>query len=507
MEYRKLQVKGLIILLTSTRSDAISVTAPQAVLTGIAPDGGLYMPRRIPSIYSQIAGERDFRTIARAVLTRMLEEFPEEDIAACVREAYDEKFDCDDVTPTAFAGDTPVLELFHGPTSAFKDVALSILPRLITRAKRIGGVDEETLILTATSGDTGSAALYGFTDVPGTRILVFYPAGGVSRIQRAQMVTAPGCNTCACGIEGNFDDAQRAVKEIFTGVDLAKEVPGRKVRFSSANSINIGRLAPQMAYYFKCYADLCARGVIRPGEELNFSVPTGNFGNILAGYLSKLGGLPVGRLICASNANNVLTDFIETGVYDRARRFEKTISPSMDILVSSNLERMLYLVSGQDCAQVAGYMKQLAEEGRYEVSPRVKDVLPQELFAAYATDGETKEVIARVFRERGYLMDPHTAVAYKAMEDFTRANPGAGKTVVLSTASPCKFPESVLCALGIPATGDSFEQLDVLTRETGVRVPPRLDALRDAPERHTQVIDRQAMRAYVIGRAAMEAWS
>ena len=503
----RLQVKGLINLLTSTRNDAIKVTAPKAVLTGIAPDGGLYIPGKISNIYRQVAGERDFRAISRRVLQSMLPEYPEEDIASCVAEAYDEKFDCADVTPTVEAGDRYLLELFHGPTSAFKDVALSILPRLIRRAKRLTGVDEETLILTATSGDTGSAALYGFMDVPGTRILVFYPARGVSRIQRAQMVTSPGGNVCVCGIEGNFDDAQRAVKEIFTGVDLAKEAPGRNMRFSSANSINIGRLAPQMAYYFKCYADLCARGVLQPGEKLNFSVPTGNFGNILAGYLSKRAGLPVGRLICASNANNVLTDFLTTGVYDRNRAFEKTISPSMDILVSSNLERLLRLISCDGCEQVREYMDQLAEKGRYEVCARVKCILAEEFYAAFASDAETREVIARVFRERGYLMDPHTAVAWKAMEDFERDNPEeAGKTVVLSTASPCKFPESVLSALGIPAEGDSFRLLDRLVRETGVRVPPRLAALELADERHTDVIGREAMRDYVIRKAGMRAW-
>lgn len=460
----------------------------------------------IPLIYDALRGVRDYRAIARAVLCALLPGYEAADIAACVGAAYDEKFDTPDIAPTVRAGERAVLELYHGPTAAFKDMALSILPHLMTCAKAKLGAQEETLILTATSGDTGSAALCGFQDVEGMRILVFYPESGVSRVQRAQMVTNEGKNVGVCAIRGNFDDAQSAVKRLFATVDPKKQLPGRNVRFSSANSINIGRLAPQVAYYFKSYADCVAAGYIREGETLNFSVPTGNFGDILAGYLAKKAGLPVGTLICASNKNRVLTDFWQSGVYDRNRPFEKTISPSMDILISSNLERLNYLLCGGDTQQVAAWMRSLAESGRYEVTPAVKERLRGEFFAACATDEETMEAISQVWREYRYLIDPHTAVAWKAMRDFERAHPQAGRTVVLSTASPYKFPESVLRALGEQATGDSFQQIEQLEQLTGAPLPRSFRGLREKAVRHNDVIDREDIADYVLGKAGMNAW-
>ena len=478
----------------------------EAVLRGLAPDGGLYMLPEIPFLYDRVRGERNYLVIAQALLTALLPGYSPEEIEACVCGAYDEKFDTPEIAPTHFAGEHAVLELYHGPTAAFKDMALSILPRLMTCAKKKLGAREETLILTATSGDTGSAAICGFQDIPGIRIVVFYPDAGVSRVQRAQMVTNPGKNVEVCAIRGNFDDAQSGVKRIFSTVDPAKEIPEREVRFSSANSINIGRLAPQTAYYFKAYADCVAAGYIKEGEKLNFSVPTGNFGDILAGYLAKKAGLPVGTLICASNVNRVLTDFWESGVYDRNRAFEKSISPSMDILISSNLERLIYLMCGEDTERVAGWMKSLSENGRYEVGEEMKARLHEEFFAACATDEETMRAIAEAWRENRYLIDPHTAVAWKAMRDFERARPGAGKTVVLSTASPYKFPESVLRALGEEAKGDSFELIDRLQAATNAPLPAGFAGLREKAEKHTDVIDRDDMARYVLEKARKAVW-
>ena len=476
------------------------------MLRGLAPDGGLYMMDHVPVVYDKVRGERDYRRIASVLMGALLPGYAQEEIDACVSAAYDGKFDTGEVAPTAFAGGRAVLELYHGPTAAFKDMALSILPHLMVCAKKKLGAREETLILTATSGDTGSAALYGFRDVEGIRILVFYPDAGVSRVQRAQMVTCEGRNVGVCAIRGNFDDAQSGVKRIFSTVDPAREIPERAVRFSSANSINIGRLVPQTAYYFKSYADCVAAGYIKEGEPLNFSVPTGNFGDILAGYLAKKAGLPVGTLICASNANRVLTDFWMTGVYDRNRTFEKTLSPSMDILISSNLERLIYLLCGEDAGQVAEWMNSLAQTGRYEVTEEVKSRLREEFFAACATDEETVEAICEVWRDCRYLIDPHTAVAWKAMRDFERAHPEAGKTVVLSTASPYKFPESVLRALGEQAQGDSFELIDRVQALTGAPLPARFAGLREKTPLHTDVIDTDGMRDYVVGKARKAAW-
>ena len=473
----------------STRGQSPAVDSAQAVLSGLAPDGGLYMPRAIPAFDWQHCLALSAQQMSAAILSALLPDIPNMD--ALVKLAYTGKFETEDLTPTVPVGDFQVLELFRGPTSAFKDVALSMLPQLLTAAKQEKGIAQEIRILTATSGDTGKAALVGFQDVPGVSICVFYPFGGVSQVQRAQMVTQEGENVHVCAVEGNFDDAQTGVKNIFAACQ-GKALP---FLLSSANSINIGRLAPQIMYYFKSYADLLSRKVISLGDKVDFSVPTGNFGDILAGYLAKKLGLPVGRLICASNANNVLTDFLTTGVYDRRRPLLKTTSPSMDILVSSNLERLLYLLSG-DTALVAGLMKDLNEQGFYRVPDALLGAIQAEFAAGYCNDAQAEAVIGRVYREQGYLMDPHTACGWAAAETHS----GDAPTVVLSTASPYKFSTAVLTAIGADISGSEYDRMERMQTLTGIPIPPALAALRTKPERHTEVIAKEKMLEFVLGR-------
>ena len=473
----------------STRGQSPAVDSAQAVLSGLAPDGGLYMPRAIPAFDWQNCLTLSAQQMSAAILSALLPDIP--NMEALVKRAYTGKFETEDLTPTVPVGDFQVLELFRGPTSAFKDVALSMLPQLLTAAKREKGITQEIRILTATSGDTGKAALVGFQDVPGVSICVFYPFGGVSQVQRAQMVTQEGENVHVCAVEGNFDDAQTGVKNIFAACQ-GKALP---FLLSSANSINIGRLAPQIMYYFRAYADLLNRKVISLGDKVDFSVPTGNFGDILAGYLAKKLGLPVGRLICASNANNVLTDFLTTGVYDRRRPLLKTTSPSMDILVSSNLERLLYLLSG-DTALVAGLMKDLSEQGFYRVPDALLAAIQAEFAAGYCDDAQAEAVIGRVYRERGYLMDPHTACGWAAAE----AHRGPAPMVVLSTASPYKFSTAVLTAIGADTSGSEYDRMERMQALTGIPIPPALAALRAKPERHTGVIPKEKMLEFVLGR-------
>ena len=473
----------------STRGQSPAVDSAQAVLSGLAPDGGLYMPRAIPAFDWQHCLTLSAQQMSAAILSALLPDIP--NMEALVKRAYTGKFETEDLTPTVPVGDFQVLELFRGPTSAFKDVALSMLPQLLTAAKREKGIAQEIRILTATSGDTGKAALVGFQDVPGVSICVFYPFGGVSQVQRAQMVTQEGENVHVCAVEGNFDDAQTGVKNIFAACQ-GKALP---FLLSSANSINIGRLAPQIMYYFKSYADLLNRKVISLGDKVDFSVPTGNFGDILAGYLAKKLGLPVGRLICASNANNVLTDFLTTGVYDRRRPLLKTTSPSMDILVSSNLERLLYLLSG-DTALVAGLMKDLSEQGFYRVPDALLGAIQAEFAAGYCDDAQAEAVIGRVYREQGYLMDPHTACGWAAAETHR----GDAPTVVLSTASPYKFSTAVLTAIGADTSGSEYDRMERMQALTGIPIPPALAALRTKPERHTGVIPKEKMLEFVLGR-------
>ena len=479
------------MLYHSTRSLACQATSAQAVLEGLAPDGGLYMPQALPDFDWRSCLTGSTLDMATAILTALLPDIP--NMPQLVHRAYAGKFETEDLTPTVPAGPFQVLELFRGPTSAFKDVALSMLPQLLTAARDALGVQEEIRILTATSGDTGKAALEGFHDVPGVGICVFYPDGGVSQVQRAQMVTQEGGNVHVCAVRGNFDDAQTGVKQIFAACQ-GKQLP---FRLSSANSINIGRLAPQIVYYFRAYRDLLDRGVIQMGQQVNFSVPTGNFGDILAGYLAKQLGLPVGTLLCASNANNVLTDFITTGTYNRRRPLLKTTSPSMDILVSSNLERLLYLLS-QDTALVASLMEQLNREGVYTVPEGLLAAIQDQFWAGCCDDSRAEALMGQIWRDYGYLCDPHTAAGWAAALDYTAQTGDTRPMVVLSTASPYKFPAAVLSALGLDATGDGFDQMDRLQAATGIPIPRNLASLRGKPELHTAVIDKEQMLPYVL---------
>ena len=483
----------------STRS-SLRASDLEAVLQGLAADGGLYIDPDIrfrPFDWEKSLG-LDELGMAEMILSSLLPGF--ENMGALVEKAYRGKFDDERLSPLVKCGDAFVMELFHGPTSAFKDVALSMLPQLITQAAKQLDVKEKIVILTATSGDTGKAALEGFHDVDGTGIIVFYPDGGVSAVQRAQMVTQKGSNVRVCALEGNFDDCQRGVKAAFA--DGSLKLPG--VRLSSANSINIGRLAPQIVYYFSAYAQLIAAGEIALGDAVDYIVPTGNFGDILAGYYAKLMGLPVGRLVCAANENNVLFDFIESGVYDARREFLRTSSPSMDILVSSNLERMLFLASGCNCEAVKGWMESLSRDGHYSVDENTLSNIRSAISAGYADEERVENTIGRVWQEEKYLCDPHTAVAYAVMEDYRESDAYSGaKCVVLSTASPYKFPTAVLKAIGGDMSGDEFEQMERLSALTGTAIPKNLACLRKFEELHLDVIPRDDLISYV-GQALTE---
>ena len=476
----------------STRNANLSVDSARAVLEGLAPDGGLYMPEAIPAFDWEACLTGSSQEMSTQILSALLPEIP--DMRTLVSNAYTGKFETEDLTPTVSVGDFTVLELFRGPTSAFKDVALRMLPQLLTTAKDVCGMEKDIMILTATSGDTGKAALAGFQDVPGIKITVFYPDGGVSKVQRAQMVTQEGENVNVCAVYGNFDDAQTGVKNIFA----ACQGKDMKYSLSSANSINIGRLAPQVMYYFKAYRDLLDAGKIQLGDKVNFSVPTGNFGDILAGYIAKLLGLPVGMLICASNANNVLTDFIRTGTYDKRRSLLKTTSPSMDILVSSNLERTLYLLSGNNCELVADLMKQLNTQGVYTVPADLKAAMDAEFWADCCDDEGAAAIIGKVWKDYGYLMDTHTASGWVAAQNYVNQTGDNRPMVVLSTASPYKFPAAVLEAIGGDLSGDEFDQMERLEAVTKVPAPKPLSTLKGKPERHLNVIDKDKMLEYVL---------
>lgn len=478
----------------STRDKNLKAGSAQAVLNGLAPDGGLYT---MPSFdearfdYREVLDLDTFAMSAR-ILSKLLPDFSEEEMTKLVHDGYAGKFETDHLTPTVSVGEDHILELFRGPTSAFKDVALSMLPRLMTAAKGKCGFTDEIMILTATSGDTGKAAMEGFCNVPGTRIIVFYPYGGVSAVQQAQMATQAGENVCVCAVRGNFDDAQTGVKNIFASVGREGLLKGKGVSLSSANSINIGRLAPQVVYYYRSYADLVKAGRIQPGDKVDFVVPTGNFGDILAGWYAKEMGLPVGKLICASNANNVLTDFIRTGTYNKNRPFHTTASPSMDILVSSNLERLLYALCGSD-TEVAGYMQQLREQGSYTVSDALKAKI-QEVFAgSFCNDIQTREKIGHAWRDHRYLIDTHTAVAYHVLDDYRRETGDTTPSVVVSTASPFKFCDQVL--RGIGGTADAFGPALIrrLSCETQIDAPAPLTGLDARPVRFGGCVDKAQM--------------
>ena len=479
----------------STRSADELVTSKQAILRGIAPDGGLYVSDALDEArldLEAILGE-GYHAIAHRVLSTLLDDYTHEEIASCVAGAYADNFDSPEVTPLVELGDDWLLELWHGPTCAFKDVALQMLPRLMSVARE--GTGDGIMIVTATSGDTGKAALDGFADVPGCGVTVFYPHGKVSDVQHLQMVTQRGANVAVSAVRGNFDDCQTQVKRIFADQELANRLTKGGVVLSSANSINVGRLVPQVTYYVYAYAELVRRGAIQAGDEVDFCVPTGNFGDVLAGYYAKLMGLPVHRLVVASNTNKVLTDFIETGTYDRRREFVKTISPSMDILVSSNLERLLYFLTDGDCKRVAGWMRQLSEDGAYTLPGDVMDCLHKTFSCGFATDEDTRETIRSTWESQGMLIDTHTAVAKCVLDRL----PSDGHArVCLSTANPYKFSADVLAALGEDVSGKSgFECMDRLEELTGVTAPTQLSGLRTAPVLHPSVCDQDEMSTFV----------
>lgn len=488
-------------LFFSTRGDQNPVNAPEAVLRGIAPDGGLYIRKEMPQINVEELKDASFCEIAERILGDYLTGYTREEIAECVKRAYQNKFDVEEIVPLKSVGKMYVLELFHGPTAAFKDVALSVLPQLMSCALKKTGEKNEILILTATSGDTGSAALTGFADVDGIRIIVFYPDKGISPIQRAQMTTMQGENVDVCAISGNFDDAQTGVKRIFA--EIPEEFcKANGISLSSANSINIGRLVPQIVYYFSAYAQLMRSGRIKAGDLVDFSVPTGNFGDILAGYFAKLAGLPVGKLICASNANCVLTDFFASGVYDKNRSFLTTTSPSMDILVSSNLERLLYLALDQNADRVRERMRALGEKGVYSMPEEVMEKISADFAAGCAADAQAMRAIRTLFEETGYLMDPHTAVAWKVAEDYRAEHGDERPCVVLSTASPYKFSHTVLEALGADVPEDAAAQIELMEKISATKIPSALAGVLERNVRFRDVVNPADMMDYVQGKAA-----
>ena len=480
----------------STRNSEETATASEAILKGLTSDGGLFVPDSIPKLNVSLEDltQMSYQEIAYAVMKEFLTDFTEEELKTCINNAYDSKFDTEEIAVTKKVDGAYYLELFHGATIAFKDMALSILPHLLVTSARKNNVKNEIVILTATSGDTGKAALAGFADVPGTKIIVFYPKSGVSPIQEKQMVTQKGDNTYVIGIKGNFDDAQIGVKKMFSNKELAKVMNDNGFQFSSANSINIGRLVPQVVYYVKAYADLLKQGALKAGEPMNVVVPTGNFGNILASYYAKQMGIPIGKFVCASNKNKVLFDFFETGKYDRNREFYVTTSPSMDILISSNLERMIYRIAGNDAKQCAKFMAALTKDGEYVITDAMKAEL-SEFFGAFGSEEETAVKIKEVYDKEGYVMDTHTAVAAVAYDKYKAAT-GDDKTptVIASTASPYKFTRSVMDAID-PAydAEDDFELVDELNKVSKTAIPKAIEEIRTAPVLHDTVCETAAM--------------
>ena len=484
------------ILYKSTRSDAPAVTASRAILTGLSPDGGLYVPTEFPKLgrpLSELAS-MDYRELAYEIMSKFFTDFTEEELRTCIANAYDSKFDTEKIAPLVKKDGVYYLELYHGATIAFKDMALSILPHLMVTSARKNGVTNDIVILTATSGDTGKAAMAGFADVPGTKIIVFYPHGGVSNIQRLQMATQRGENTYVVAINGNFDDAQTAVKKMFNDKEMAEELSAKGYQFSSANSINIGRLVPQIVYYVYAYCQLLASGEIREGDEINITVPTGNFGNILAAYYAKEMGLPVRKLICASNENKVLYDFFMTGEYDRKREFILTSSPSMDILISSNLERLVYKACGCDPEKNLSFMKNLSETGKYEITPDMREQLA-DFRGGFASEEENFAGIRELFDKTGYIIDTHTGIANAVYRAYAAETGDTTPTVIASTASPYKFAVSVVGAIApdkVEGRTD-FELIDVLSELGHTKEPAAITDIRTAPIRHKTVVDPEDM--------------
>jgi len=482
------------LLYKSTRNAEKTVTASEAILKGLADDGGLFMPVSIPKLDVTLNELKDmtYQETAYAVMKQFLTDFTEDELKACIEKAYDAKFDTEEIAPLAKADDTYYLELFHGATIAFKDMALSILPHLLTTSAKKNQVKNDIVILTATSGDTGKAALAGFADVEGTKIIVFYPKNGVSKVQELQMVTQKGANTAVVAIHGNFDCAQSGVKAIFEDKEFAKEVEAAGYQFSSANSINIGRLVPQVVYYVYAYAKLLQNGEITEGEEINVVVPTGNFGNILAAYFAKQMGIPVKKLICASNENKVLFDFFQTGTYDKNREFILTNSPSMDILISSNLERLIYLIADEDAEKNSSLMKSLKTEGVYSLTDDMKANL-KDFAAGYATEQEVRDTISEVYKKTGYVIDTHTAVAAKVAKEYKDC-----KTVIASTASPYKFARSVMTAIDEKYDAlEEFTLIDELSKVSCTAIPNAIEEIRNAEILHTRECDADKMKETV----------
>ena len=487
------------ILYKSTRSTEGTLKASEAILKGLADDGGLFVPLEIPALDVTVEelSKMTYQQVAYEVMKLYFTDFTEEELKNCINNAYDSKFDTEEIAPLAEVEGTYFLELFHGKTIAFKDMALSILPHLLTTSAKKNGVKNEIVILTATSGDTGKAAMAGFADVPGTRIIVFYPNGGVSPIQEKQMVTQKGDNTYVVAIEGNFDQAQSAVKAIFGDKELAKEMDEKGFQFSSANSINIGRLIPQVAYYVYAYAKLFAEGKVSKDQKINVVVPTGNFGNILAAYYAKNMGLPIDKLICASNENRVLYDFFTTGEYDKNREFILTNSPSMDILISSNLERLIYRIAGDDAEANKKMMEELSKDGKYSITPEMKAKL-DDFYGNYASEEETAAIIKKIYEETGYVMDTHTAVAASVYEKYKKETKDDNVTVIASTASPFKFTRSVMNAIDpkYDSMGD-FELVDELSKIGNVKVPNAIEEIRNAEIRHNNLCEVAGMKDIV----------
>lgn len=488
----------MTLVYQSTRDANNRVSASQAILQGLAIDGGLFTPLSAPAVdlnFDQLK-DASYQEVAKLILSAFLDDFTADELDYCITNAYDSKFDTPDIAPVVKLKGQYNLELFRGSTIAFKDMALSILPYLMTTAAKKHGLENEIVILTATSGDTGKAAMAGFADVPGTRIVVFYPRDGVSKVQELQMTTQTGDNTHVVAIDGNFDDAQTAVKYMFNDVDLREKLAAKKLQFSSANSMNIGRLVPQIVYYVYAYAQLVKTGEIAAGDKVNFTVPTGNFGNILAAYYAQQIGLPINKLICASNDNNVLTDFFTTGVYDKKRTFRVTTSPSMDILVSSNLERLIFHLFGNDAAKTAELMDRLATDGQYDIQGADASILS--LFdAAFATEEETATEIKRVYEESDYIEDPHTAVASAVYKKYVEKTGDQTPTVIASTASPYKFPVVAVQSVTGETGLSDFEALAKLHEISGVALPPAVDGLEIAPVRHTTIVAAADMQVEV----------
>ena len=483
----------------STRDTNNRVTASQAILKGIAEDGGLYVPTALPEVTLdwEVLKTQSYQEIAIEILSAFLTDFTKEEITDCVHSAYDTTFDTKEIAPVKKVGSRHFMELFHGRTIAFKDMALSILPYLLTTAAKKNKSDKEIVILTATSGDTGKAALAGFADVHHTNIIVFYPKGGVSTIQERQMVTQAGDNTFVYGVEGNFDDAQTKVKELFADKELNATLAEKGFQFSSANSINIGRLCPQIVYYVFAYAQLVKDGTLKIGDPMNVVVPTGNFGNILAAYYAKGIGVPINKLICASNENDVLVDFFQTGTYNRLREFKLTSSPSMDILVSSNLERFVFELTGRSSKETNALMTSLKENGSYSV-PNTDTALFQQFYGNRASQEETAQTIHDVFTNEHYLLDPHTAVADAVYTKYMKETGDETPTVVVSTASPYKFPQSVLSALNVDTNQTDAKLMEAIQQESGIAIPTAVTSVLDAPIRHTKVLSIEGMKQSVL---------